>query len=163
MTLIPDIGLVVWTAFAFLVVLFLLAKFAWKPILGAVKQREENIENALLAAEKAQAEMQKLNAKNEELLVQAREERDALISEAKAAREKMISEAKTTANAEAEKIMTSAKASIEIEKKAAIAELKNTVGALSLEIAEKVVREKLSDDNKQKELVEKLVAEAHVN
>lgn len=159
----PDIGLVFWTGISFLIVLFLLAKFAWKPILGAVKQREENIENALLAAEKAQAEMQKLNAKNEELLVQAREERDALISEAKAAREKMISEAKTTANAEAEKIMTSAKASIEIEKKAAIAELKNTVGALSLEIAEKVVREKLSDDNKQKELVEKLVAEAHVN
>lgn len=159
----PDIGLVFWTGISFLIVLFLLAKFAWKPILGAVKQREENIENALLAAEKAQAEMQKLNAKNEELLVQAREERDALISEAKAAREKMISEAKTTANAEAERIMTSAKASIEIEKKAAIAELKNTVGALSLEIAEKVVREKLSDDNKQKELVEKLVAEAHVN
>lgn len=159
----PDIGLVFWTGISFLIVLFLLAKFAWKPILGAVKQREENIENALLAAEKAQAEMEKLNAKNEELLVQAREERDALISEAKEAREKMISEAKTTANAEAEKIMTSAKASIEIEKKAAIAELKNTVGALSLDIAEKVVREKLSDDNKQKELVEKLVAEAHVN
>ncbi len=159
----PDIGLVFWTGVSFLVVLFLLAKFAWKPILGAVKQREENIENALQAAEKAQAEMEKLNAKNEELLVQAREERDALISEAKEAREKMISEAKTTANAEAEKIMTSAKASIEIEKRAAIAELKNTVGALSLDIAEKVVREKLSDDNKQKELVEKLVAEAHVN
>lgn len=159
----PEIGLVFWTGISFLIVLFLLAKFAWKPILGAVKQREENIENALLAAEKAQAEMEKLNAKNEELLVQAREERDLLITEAKTARDKMISDAKGLASSEADKIIASAKATIEVEKRAAIAELKNTVGALSLEIAEKVVREKLSDDNKQKELVEKLVAEAHVN
>jgi F-type H+-transporting ATPase subunit b len=159
----PDIGLVFWTGISFLVVLFLLAKFAWKPILGAVKQREENIENALQAAEKAQAEMEKLNAKNEELLVQAREERDALISEAKAARDQMIADAKGTASSQAEKIIADAKATIEVEKRAAIAELKNTVGALSLEIAEKVVREKLSDDNNQKELIEKLVAEAHVN
>lgn len=153
----PAIGLVFWTSIVFVILLVLLAKFAWKPILGAVKQREENIDNALKSAEKAKEELTNLQAKNEDLLKEAREERDQLIKDAKEARERMIEEAKAKANEEAERIMTDARETIQHEKNAAMTELKNTVGVLALEIAEQVIREQLSNNEAQKALVDKLI------
>lgn len=153
----PAIGLVFWTSVVFIILFVLLAKFAWKPILGAVKQREENIDNALKSAERAKEELNALQSKNEDLLKEAREERDNLIKDAKAAKEKMIEDAKNVASAEADKILANARETINIEKNAAMTELKNTVGTMALEIAETVIREKLANDDSQKALVEKLI------
>ena len=159
----PELGLIIWSTIVFCILFFLLAKFAWKPILNAVKDREASIENALNAAEQAKKEMRELSANNEVLLNQARAERDEMLKDARAVKDKMISDAKVTANAEAERIIASAKEAIQHEKLAAITELKNQVATLSIEIAEKIIKQELSTAEKQKSLIDNAVSEINLN
>ena len=147
----------------FVLLLLLLRKYAWKPILNAVNEREEGIKDALAAAEKAKLEMQNLQADNEKLLQEARAEREKMIKEARDLKTKMIADAKEEAKEEANKMITQAQAAIENEKKSAIADLKNQVATLSLEIAEKVVKEELSSKDKQLQLVDKMLNDATLN
>ena len=156
-------SLIFWTTLIFVVFFFLMAKFAWKPILGAVKSREESINNALASAETAKLEMQNLTASNERLLAEARAERDAMMKDAREIKEKMINDAKTEAQVQGEKMIAQAKAAIESEKNAAMAELKNQVSSLSLEIAEKVLKSELSNNEAQTKLVEKMLGDAKLN
>jgi len=158
-----SIGLFFWQTVLFLALLFLLRKFAWKPILNAVNDREEGIKNALDSAEKAKLEMQNLQADNQKLLKEARAEREEMLKEAREIKNKMIDDAKEEAREEAGKLVAQAQASIQTEKKAAIAELKSQVANLSIEIAEKVVREELSNKDKQVKLVESMLGEATLN
>lgn len=159
----PDIGLLFWMFVSFGIVLFILKKFAWKPILDSVKEREDSIEEALAQAGKAKEELEKLQANNEDLLKQAREERDLLIKEAREAKDTMISEAKGKAKEEADKILVSARETIESEKIAAVADLKSQVAVLSIEIAEKILRDELSAEDKQKKLVNNLLEDVNLN
>ncbi len=147
----------------FLVLIFLLVKFAWKPILNALNDREEGIKNALDSAEKAKLEMENLQADNNKLLKEARAEREAMLKEARDLKNKMIEDAKGEAQAEAAKLVAQAQASIESEKKAAIADLKSQVANLSIDIAEKVVQGELSNKGKQEKLVESLLGDATLN
>ncbi len=158
-----EFGLFFWQMVIFVGLILLLKKFAWKPILDAVNDREEGIKNALLAAENAKKDMQNLKADNEKLLVEARAERDLMIKEAREIKEKMIADAKSEAQAQGEKMIESAKASIESEKNAAMAELKNQVSSLSLEIAETLLKEELSNKEAQTKLVEKMLGDAKLN
>ncbi|MEN8137540.1 MAG: F0F1 ATP synthase subunit B [Bacteroidota bacterium] len=159
----PALGLIVWTLIPFIILMFLLKKFAWKPILSAVKDREESINDALEAADKAKEEMAKLQSDNEKILKEARLERDLIMKEARQMKDRMISDAKSEASKEAEKMIELAKTSIERETMQAMTELKNQIADLSVEIAEKVLRSELSDKDKQMSLVEKLVQEAEDN
>jgi F-type H+-transporting ATPase subunit b len=159
----PDLGLLFWTGIVFCILLVLLAKFAWKPILGAVNAREEKISEALAMAEKTKEEMKLLQAQNENLLKEARAERDGMIKDAKETASKMVEDSKNVAKVEAEKLLVSARESINSEKAAAISELKNQVAAFSIEIAEKVVRGELAADDKQKALAGKLAEEINLN
>ena len=163
MNIVAPESLILWTTIIFLLLLFLLRKFAWKPILGAVRTRETSINDALAAAEKAKLEMQNLHADNEKLLQEARAERELMMKEAREIKTKMIADAKEEAKAEADKTIAQAQAAIESEKKAAIAELKQQVASLSLEIAEKVVKHELSDKDKQLKLVDEMLGEAKLN
>ncbi|WP_445713996.1 F0F1 ATP synthase subunit B [Flavobacterium sp.] len=156
-------SLVFWTTLIFVVFFLLMRKFAWKPILGAVKGREDSINNALLAAENAKKEMQNLKSDNEKLLAEARAERDLMIKEAREIKEKMIADAKSEAQVQGAAMIESAKASIESEKNAAMAELKNQVSSLSLEIAETLLKEELSNKEAQTKLVEKMLGDAKLN
>lgn len=156
-------GLFFWQILLFVGLLLLLRKFAWKPILDAVNNREEGIKNALESAEAARKEMQNLQADNERILNEARAERDGMLKEARELKESMISDAKAEAQAEADKIVAQAQATIASEKKAAIADLKNQVAGLSVEIAEKVVRKELADKDKQLELVESMLGDVTLN
>ena len=156
-------GLFFWQVIILVILIVLLAKFAWKPILAALAAREEGISNALLAAENAKKDMQNLKADNEKLLAEARAERDAMIKEAREIKEKMIADAKSEAQAQGEKMIESAKASIESEKNAAMAELKNQVSTLSLEIAETLLKGELSNKEAQTKLVEKMLGDAKLN
>ncbi|MBL4862702.1 MAG: F0F1 ATP synthase subunit B [Crocinitomicaceae bacterium] len=159
----PDLGLLFWTGIVFCILLFLLAKFAWKPILGAVNTREEKITDALELAEQTKEEMKALQVQNVNLLKEARAERDLMIKDAKEISSKMVEDAKSTAKIEADKLMVSAKESINAEKSAAITELKIQVAAFSIEIAEKVVRGELASDAKQKALADKLAEDINMN
>jgi|TARA_B110001452_G_scaffold161557_1_gene134490 F-type H+-transporting ATPase subunit b len=159
----PGFGLIFWTVISFLILLFVLRKVAWKPILGAVSEREEGIKKALASAEEAKQEMKNLHSDNEKLLQQARAEREAMIKEAREIKASMIAGAKDEAQAEASKAIAGAQATIEAEKKAAVAELKQTVASLSLDIAEKIVKSELSNKDKQLELVETMLKDANVN
>ncbi|WP_416376059.1 F0F1 ATP synthase subunit B [Psychroserpens sp.] len=165
MNLLEDfsIGLFFWQTLLFVLLLLLLKKYAWKPMLNAVNDREEGIKNALDSAEKAKLEMQNLQADNQKLLKEARAERESMLKEAREIKNKMIEDAKDQAKEEAGKLVAQAQASIETEKKAAIAELKSQVANLSIEIAEKVVREELSNKDKQIKLVESMLGEATLN
>ena len=147
----------------FLILIFIMVKFAWKPILNALNDREEGIKDALDSAEKAKREMQNLQADNQKLLNEARAERETMLKEARDIKNKMIEDAKEEAKAEASKLIAQAQASIETEKKAAIADLKSQVANLSIDIAEKVVREELSNKDKQLKLVESMLGEATLN
>ena len=158
-----EFGLFFWQVLIFVGLLLLLKKFAWKPILDAVNEREEGIKNALESAEKAKKEMQNLKSDNEKLLADARAERDALMKEAREIKDKMISDAKTEAQAQGEKMINQAKAAIESEKNAAMADLKNQVASLSLEIAEKLLKDELSNKEAQTKLVEKMLGDAKLN
>lgn len=159
----PGLGLVFWSIITFFLLLFVLRKFAWKPILGAINDREEGIKNALEAADKARLEMENLKADNERILNEARAEREGMLKDARDIKNKMINDAKEEAQAEASKMISQAQAAIESEKKAAMAELKNQVAALSIDIAEKVVREELSDKDKQLKLVQSMLTETKLN
>ncbi len=161
--IIPSEGLLFWTSIVFLILLVLLRKFAWKPILGAVQTREENISKALDAAKEAEEKMSLLTSKNEELLKQAREERDVILREAKEAKEAIVSEAKGYAQKEADRILVSANEQIANERMKAVTELKNQVGKLSLEIAEKILTTELDDKAKQEALVSNLVDDVNLN
>ncbi len=159
----PGFGLVFWTAITFLLLLVILKKFAWKPILGAVSEREDSIKNALLEADKARQEMLDLKSDNEKILKEARAERDNMLKEARDIKNNLIEEAKDEAKAQANKLMEQAKAAIQSEKLAAIADIKSQVANLSIDIAEKVVKNELSDKNKQLKLVEQLLGEVKLN
>ena len=159
----PEIGLIVWQTVVFVILVFLLAKFAWRPILGLIKERESSINDALDSAEKARLEMKNLQADNEKALQEARAERDAMLKEAREIRTKMIAEAEGDAKAQADKIITQAQEAIAAEKRAAVAELKGQVAELSLEIAEKVVKQELSDKEKQQQYVDKMLQDATLN
>lgn len=159
----PAVGQIFWGGLVFLILLFLLAKFAWKPILSAVNEREATIQESLDLAEKTKAEMQLLQGKNEDLLKEARAERDGMIKDAKEIASKMVADAKGAAKDEANKVMASARESINSEKVAAISELKMQVAAFSIEIAEKVVRVELASDTKQKALADKLAEDINLN
>jgi len=158
-----SIGLFFWQLLIFVGLVFLLKKFAWKPILDSVNDREEGIKGALEAAENAKRDMQNLQADNEKLLKEARAEREMMLKEARDIKINMIEEAKEEAREEANKLVSQAQASIEAEKKAAIEDLKSQVANLSIEIAEKVVREELSNKDKQLKLVESMLGEATLN
>ncbi len=158
-----SIGLFFWQTVLFVGLIFLLRKFAWKPILNAVNEREEKIQQALKAAEEAEKKMQALNNESEALLKHAREERDQILKEARETKEAIISEAKTKAVAEAEKIIAQARETINNEKMAAITELKNQVAVLSIEIAEKILKEQLSGNDKQKAIIDNLLKEVNLN
>lgn len=159
----PNYGLIVWTLVAFLTVLFLLKKLAWKPILKALQEREQSIQDAIDSAKKAREEMVALKSDNEKILNQARAERDGILKEAREAKEKMIAEAKSAAAKEAEKLITMARENIQNEKMAAITELKNQVAHLSIEIAEKILKQELKEKDKQKAIVKTLLDEVKMN
>jgi len=159
----PGLGLIFWMTLSFGFVLFFLGKYAWKPIMKMLKEREESINQALHAADKAREEMKNLVSDNERLLGEAKNERDAILGEARKIREKMIEEARGKANEEAQRIVDNALERIENEKMAAITELKNQIALLSIEIAEKLIREELSHDNKQEELIKKMLDDIKAN
>ena len=156
-------GLFFWQLFLFVGLVLLLKKFAWKPILNAVSEREEGIQNALDEAENARKEMQNLTADNERILKEARAQRDTLLKEARDMKEGIISEAKNEAQEQATKIVAQAQATIQAEKHAAITDLKNQVAELSVGIAETVVRGELSDKSKQVKLVEEMLKEVTIS
>lgn len=159
----PGIGLIFWTGLTFLMLVFILGKFAWKPILNAIKSREEGIEKSLAAAESALNDMRELKSNNEKLLSEARNERDIMMKEAREQKEAIIAEAKTKAQKDADRILTQAREQIITEKNAAITELKGQVAKLSIEIAEKILRSELSTDEKQKALVNNLMKDVNLN
>lgn len=159
----PDLGLVFWTGLTFIILMFILTKFIWKPIMAAVNKREDNIQEALDMAKKTKAEMEKLQTQNANLLKEARVERDEMIKEAKITSDNMINSSKNKAKEEADKIVENARVSIEAEKNAAVAELKNQVATIALEIAEKIIRQELSTDEKQKQLAETFAKDINLN
>lgn len=156
-------GLFFWQVLIFVLLIILLKKFAWKPILDSVNEREQGIKDALASAEAARKEMHNLQADNQRILQEARLERDAMIKEAREIKEKMIADAKAEAAAQGDKIIEQAKATINSEKNAALAELKTQVAGLSLEIAEKILKNELSNKENQTELVEKMLADVKLN
>ena len=155
----PAVGLMFWTCVIFVLLILVLKKFAWKPILSAVDQRNESISNSLLAAEKARDEIASLTANNEQIIAQAKLDRDALLKEAREMKNEIISKAKETATNEADKIISSAKEQITNEKMKALTELKNQVAAISIEMAEKVLGSELSNADAQKDLVNRALKE----
>ena len=159
----PQIGLLFWTVLIFLILVFLLAKFAWKPILNMVEERTKNIEDALNSAENAKKEMAGLKAENEQIMKEARAERDKIVREAREMKDKIIEESKETAKAEADKILAQARKLIDDEKCAAMNELKDQVASLSIEIAEKILTKELSDKKKQAELIDDILNQSSLN
>ncbi|WP_162428291.1 F0F1 ATP synthase subunit B [Pontibacter pudoricolor] len=159
----PNFGLIFWQLVTFLIVLFLLTKFAWKPIMNALRERETSIENALSAAEKAKLEMQGLKAENEKLLAQARLERDKILKEASDAGNALLENARNKANEEGSRMINQAREAIENEKRAAITEVKNMAAALSVDIAERILRKELSDPQAQQALAQDYIREVTLN
>ncbi|GAB2477972.1 F0F1 ATP synthase subunit B [Algoriphagus taiwanensis] len=159
----PSSALIFWQLFGFLGLLFILIKFAWKPMLAALEERETSIENSLKAAEQARNEMANLKAENEKLLQEARLERDSILKKAQDASVKMIEDAKNEASKVAAEQIENAKVVIETEKKAALTEVKNQVALLTLEVTEKLLRKNLADEKAQKELVEEFVKDLKLN
>ena len=156
-------GLLIWQIAIFVGLIFLLKKFAWKPILDAVNDREEGIKNALLSAENARKEMQNLQADNQRILQEARLERDNMLKDAREMKEKMVADAKNEAQVQGLKMIEQAKLAIEGEKNAAMAELKLQVSTLSLSIAEKLLKDELSNKEAQTKLVEKMLGDVKLN
>ncbi len=159
----PGLGLIFWSALGFLIVLFLLSKYAWKPILSALDDREKSIDDALKSAEIARNEMANLKAENEKIIHEAKMERDAMLHRASETSKHMIEEARTAANEEGAKMIHNAKAAIQVEKDAALEEIKVQVGILSLEIAEKVLKANLASDASQQKLMEDLIKDIKLN
>lgn len=159
----PGFGLIFWTSIVFIILMILLKKMAWTPILENVNARNKSIEEALESAETARIEMASLKADNERILKEARAERDAMLKEAREMKANIVNDAKNTAKDEADKMIQSAKTLIENEKSAALAELKNTVGALSIEIAEKVMKAELKDVEKQNAYISEMLKDVELN
>lgn len=159
----PGLGLVFWMVLSFSVILFILKKFAWKPILKALKERENTIDTALKSADKAREKMEQLKADNEKIIKEAKNERDSLLKEAHQVKDKTISEAKQKANSEANKIIEDAKRKIESVKVTALDEIKNQVASFSVEIAEKILKKKLEKTKDQKDLINGLIDEIKIN
>jgi F-type H+-transporting ATPase subunit b len=159
----PAIGTIFWSALIFICFLLVLSKFAWKPILAAVKAREEMIKGSLASAEKARKEMLKLQSDNEAILRKAREEREIILKEARDVRDKLISEAKGKATEEAEKIVEKAKIGIEREKAKALSEIHHQVASLSVDIASKLLGEKLQKTENQEKLINKYLKDIDFN
>lgn len=159
----PGLGLIFWMTLAFLLLIFILGKFAWKPILQSLKERETSIHEALNAANQAREEMKQLKAGNEELLQEAKNERDAILNEARKIKDKIIEEARQKAGEEAARIVASAKDSINNEKMAAMTELKNQIAESSLTLARFILKRELSDPEKQEEYVRELLKEIKFN
>ena len=157
-----SLGLFFWQTLLFVGLLLLLAKYAWKPILSAVEERENTIKDSLKAAEKAKADMEAVQADNKRILKEARAERDALLAEAKKTSTQIVNDAKEAAQAEADKIAAAAQEAIQQEKNAAINDLKAQVAGLSVDIAQKVLQGELADQKKQEQLVEKLVNDIEI-
>ena len=161
--LLPHLGLIIWTLLAFLIVFFILKKFAWGPILTGLNQREANIADSIATAEKVKLEMAQLKNENEELLAQAREERAAMLKEAKEIKDKMINAAKDEAKVQASKIIADAHASIENQKMAAITDLKNQLGNMVVEVSEKILRRELSNKAEQETYIRQLTEGVKLN
>jgi len=161
--LIPEIGLIFWHTVTFLILLFLLTKFAWKPIMKGIKDRETTIENALESAEKAKLEMLRLTNENEQLLKEARAERDEILKEAKKLKDNIVAEAKVEAQETGKKMIEQARKEIEDQKIKALVEVKNQVSALSLDIARKVLTKEFANQNSQEELVSDLLKDVKLN
>ena len=159
----PDVGLLFWTTILFLTLWGILGKFAFKPIAKALKDREDSIDNALKSAEKARQEMANLNAKNDELLKKAQEERSQILRVAQETKDKIIKEAKDKAKENASLIIRNAKLEAKNEKQAALIEAKNQVGLMALNIAEKVIRKELSGNAQQEDFVASLVKDIQLN
>lgn len=159
----PAFGLFAWTFIAFVLILIILKKFAWKPILDMLNERETGIANSIAAAEKVKAEMATLKAENEVLLTKAKEERSQILKEAKEASEKIIADAKDKAKNDADKIMADAKLQIEQQRNAALTAVKNDIGNLAIEVAEKVIRKQLSNDQAQVDYAKALASEITLN
>ena len=159
----PAFGSVVWATVSFLVVLFLLRKMAWGPILQGLKDREEEIDGALNKAKEARAEIENLQADNERLLQEARAERDGMLRDARDMADKLVADAKQTAKDEGERMIDQAKQAIDGERAAAVADLKAEVAKLSLDIAEKLVRQELKDDAAQQELIGRMITDSKLN
>lgn len=159
----PAIGLLFWMALVFGILVFFLKKFAWKPILSSLKEREDSIESALRMAEETRAEMAKLKSDNDKILAEARAERDKMIRDAKSITDKMIAEAKDKAVVEGNKIIADAREAIQQEKVAMVSQMKKDMASFSIEIAEKVIRRELSDKASQETLVSTLIADANLN
>jgi F-type H+-transporting ATPase subunit b len=159
----PHIGLIFWMTISFALVVFILGKYAWKPVMKGLKERENSIEDALKAAEKAREEMSQLTFNNEQLIRDAKNERDLMLRDARKIRDNIINDAKVKAEEEAHRIVETAKENIHFEKMAAITDLKNQLAILSIEIAEKLLKEELSKTERQKELVNKLLNEINFN
>ncbi len=161
--LLPKLGLIVWMTIVFAIVFFILAKFAWKPIINALKEREKNISDSILSAENVRKEMSLLKSENEELLAQAREERAQMMRDAKETRDKIIADAKDQARQEMAKIVADAQSVIHQQKMAAIVDLKNQVGNLVLEVSEKVIRRELSNKSEQEKYIQQLTQNVDLN
>ena len=159
----PDIGLIFWTTVSFAILYFILAKFAWKPILGAVNEREKSIKDALSAAEMAKEEMASLKADNEKILNEAKLQRESLLKEAREIRSRIIADAESEATEKANRLIESAKTAIENEKSAAMKELNNTVVDLSLNIAEKLLSKELDNKEKQQENIQEILENTKLN
>lgn len=159
----PGLGIVFWMLLSFGMVFFILKAFAWKPILNALKEREESIAGALTAAEKTKEEMAMLKADNEKLIQQAMIERDKLLKEAREMKDKIIAEAKTEAASEASKLLAKAHQNIQHEKEVAFSELKNQIAGLSIFIAEKLLHAQLEKDGQQQKLIQQLINDLKIN
>ncbi|HTX89033.1 MAG TPA: F0F1 ATP synthase subunit B [Bacteroidales bacterium] len=159
----PGIGLIFWMTLAFLAILYVLGKYAWKPILKALKEREVTIHHSLNEAEKARKEMEKLKFSNEKLLQEAKNERDTILNEARKIKDKIIEEAKVKANEEVNRILAVARENIQNEKMSAMTELKNQLAYLSLEVAEKILKRELSDEGKQEAYIKELLKDVKFN
>ena len=161
--LLPKLGLIFWTLIAFGITLWILGKFAWKPIMKSLDEREKNISDSIMSAENVRKEMSELKSENEALLAQAREERGQMLREAKETRDKIILEAKEQARTETSKIIADAQNVINQQKMAAITDLKNQVGNLVLEVSEKVIRRELSNKEEQEKYIQQLTQNVDLN
>jgi F-type H+-transporting ATPase subunit b len=159
----PEFGLLFWQTITFLFLLLLLSRFAWKPIMSSLREREETIEGALRSAELARQEMTKLRADNERLLDEARAERDAMMRKAQQTADTIVEEAKNKAAAESNRIVESARAAIQSERQAAIDDIRRQVATLSVDIAEKVIRRQINGDTQQRQLVDQFVKDIHLS
>jgi F-type H+-transporting ATPase subunit b len=159
----PGIGLIFWTTIIFILLLLILKKFAWKPIISAIDSRNKSIEDALLAAEKTKAEMVSLQANNEKIMQEARQEYDSLIKEARETKDQIIAQAKESASLEAEKIIAHALQAIEAEKRKVIAELTSTVTEISIDIAEKILKKELSDVKASEKIISDSLKDLQAN